>query len=390
MVSNDGILELRNFQVTPTHNWDHDISHRQQSFLDLQKINIALESKVQELLAELSTAKDQLCRDQALDQQIETELQKSLSLLQATLDSTADGIIAISCKGDILTCNQKFFQMWQIPDSMMMSQNPNQYVTFYKDQLKDPEIFCGRIQELDGQLDFRDYDILEFKDGKFFEQYCQPLRLGEQIIGTVWSFREITKQKQTEEEIRFALKQQKQLVDVCERMNLRADDYFTKPSTVEELLEAIAALLEKQADVKEYYTAQKEQVSPSPETMKLQNLQSIFPSDFHLTQVFEYIEANYHQPISLQDVAVAVGYCPAYLTDLVHRQTGQTVNHWIIKRRMVAARSLLLEGNLCVNQIAEAIGYQHEGHFFRQFRQYHQTTPQAWRKAQRTELNSNK
>lgn len=55
-----------------------------------------------------------------------------------------------------------------------------------------------------------------------------------------------------------------------------------------------------------------------------------------------------------------------------------------------AARSLLLKGDLCVNKIAEAVGYQHEGHFFRQFRQYHQTTPQAWRKAQRTELNSNK
>ncbi|WP_375516030.1 helix-turn-helix domain-containing protein [uncultured Nostoc sp.] len=172
--------------------------------------------------------------------------------------------------------------------------------------------------------------------------------------------------------------------EVRQGMNLGADDYLTKPSSVEELLEAIAARLEKQADVKEYYAAQYQQVLPSSETAKSVNPQSIFPSDSHLSQVFEYIEANYHQPISLQDVAVAVGYCPAYLTDLVHRQTGQTVNHWIIERRMVAARSLLLEGDLCVNQIAEAVGYQHEGHFFRQFRQYHQTTPQAWRKAQRT------
>ncbi|WP_373529994.1 ATP-binding protein [Nostoc sp.] len=209
MVSNDGILELRNFQVTPTHNWDHDISHRQQSFLDLQKINIALESKVQELLAELSAAKDQLCHDQALYQQTETELQKSLSLLQATLDSTADGIIAISCKGDILCANQKFFQMWQITDSSIISQKHNQFLSFYKDQLKNPEIFCRRIQKLDSQLDFEDYDILEFNDGRIFEPYCQPLRLGEQIIGTVWSFREITAHKQTEREIRFALEQEK-------------------------------------------------------------------------------------------------------------------------------------------------------------------------------------
>ncbi|BAY67655.1 helix-turn-helix domain-containing protein [Anabaena sp. FACHB-709] len=110
---------------------------------------------------------------------------------------------------------------------------------------------------------------------------------------------------------------------------------------------------------------------------------SIFPSGSQLNQVFKFIESNYDQSIGLRDVAQAVGYSPAYLTDLVRRHTGETVNHWIIKRRMVAARTLLLETDQCVNQIAEAVGYQHEGHFFRQFRQYHDTTPHAWRKMQR-------
>lgn len=174
--------------------------------------------------------------------------------------------------------------------------------------------------------------------------------------------------------------------EVRQGMNLGADDYLTKPSTVEDLLAAIATRLKKQAYLKEYYVTQFQQVSLPPllETPKLVTPQSIFPSDSNFSQVFEYIEANYHQPISLQDVAVAVGYCPAYLTDLVRRHTGQTVNHWIIERRMTAARTLLLEGNMCANQIAETVGYQHEGHFFRQFRQFHGTTPQAWRKAQRT------
>ncbi|MEH2172746.1 helix-turn-helix domain-containing protein [Nostoc sp.] len=150
--------------------------------------------------------------------------------------------------------------------------------------------------------------------------------------------------------------------------------------------------LQKQAATKEYYAVNFSQtiVSPLSEITKSLNSQSIFPSDSHLSQVFEYIEANYHQPISLQDVAFAVGYCPAYLTDLVRRHTGQTVNHWIVERRMVAARTLLLESNLCVNQIAETVGYQHEGHFFRQFRQHHKTTPQAWRKTQLLTIQNSK
>ncbi|HAA30145.1 MAG TPA: DNA-binding response regulator, partial [Cyanobacteria bacterium UBA8553] len=50
------------------------------------------------------------------------------------------------------------------------------------------------------------------------------------------------------------------------------------------------------------------------------------------------------------------------------RQTGQTVQRWIIERRMAAARSLLLETNQVVEQIAAQVGYHHVVHFFRQFR----------------------
>ena len=113
------------------------------------------------------------------------------------------------------------------------------------------------------------------------------------------------------------------------------------------------------------------------------SLKAIFPSDSLLSQVFKFIEVNYNQSIALRDVAQAVGYSAAYLTDLVRRQTGQTVNDWIVEHRMVAARALLLETDQSVSQIAEAVGYQNEGHFFRQFRQYHNTTPHAWRKMQR-------
>lgn len=116
----------------------------------------------------------------------------------------------------------------------------------------------------------------------------------------------------------------------------------------------------------------------------------IFPTNSQLNHVFKFIESNYNQSIGLRDVAQAVGYSAAYLTDLVRRHTGETVNHWIIKRRIAAAQTLLLETDQCVNQIAETVGYQHEGHFFRQFRQYHNTTPHAWRKMQREAVSVSK
>ena len=174
-------------------------------------------------------------------------------------------------------------------------------------------------------------------------------------------------------------------------MNLGADDYLTKPSTVEELLGAIAARLEKQATLQQWYATQSQQV-PKPPTTDTATCsaapKSLFPIIPHpqLNQVFDFIEANYHQPITLSDVAEAVGYSRAYLTNLAKSLTGQTVNRWIIERRMAEARLLLLTTNQSVEQIAAAVGYQTPCHFFRQFRQQHRTTPHAWRKAQRQDI----
>ncbi|WP_414582702.1 helix-turn-helix domain-containing protein [Scytonema sp. PCC 10023] len=170
-------------------------------------------------------------------------------------------------------------------------------------------------------------------------------------------------------------------------MELGADDYLIKSCTIDELLRAIATRLEKQAALKQWYASQSQPVPEPPhaENGKSTDPQSIFPSVSQLSKVFDYIEANYHQPINVCDVAQAVGYSATYLTDLMRRRTGDTLHSWIVKRRMVAACSLLLETDQSVEQIAEALGYRYAASFFRQFRQSFGMTPQAWRNASRIE-----
>ena len=167
--------------------------------------------------------------------------------------------------------------------------------------------------------------------------------------------------------------------DFRQGMSLGADDYLTKPSTVEDLLKAVSTRLKKRAVLEKYYAGNQSTKAIASETPDAQtNL--IFPSVSELSEVFEFIEANYNKGITLCDVAKAVGYSSAYLTNRVKRETGRTVNRWIIERRMAQALFLLSSTNQSVEQIATAVGYQNTCHFFRQFRQYQGTTPQAWRK----------
>lgn len=126
--------------------------------------------------------------------------------------------------------------------------------------------------------------------------------------------------------------------DIRKGMELRADDYITKPCTVDELIKAIATQLEKQTALRQFMASKP---IPPASTNTGVATRSLFPSVFRLRKVFDFIEANYHRPITLEEVAQAVSYSPAYLTNMVRQQTGKTLYGWIIERRMAQAYSVV-------------------------------------------------
>ncbi|WP_017298773.1 response regulator transcription factor [Nodosilinea nodulosa] len=175
------------------------------------------------------------------------------------------------------------------------------------------------------------------------------------------------------------------MADLRRGMDLGADDYLTKPCTVEQFLAAIDGRLKRQEQLSQIYgTGDRDRETRSrPGPLPQANpapAPSIFPVCPRLASVFRYIEAHYRQPISLSDVAQEAGYSPAYLTNLVQELTGRTIKQWIIERRMAQARTLLATTTQSVRHIAETSGYSDAGYFTRQFRQFHNLSPQDWRR----------
>ena len=128
-----------------------------------------------------------------VDEQTET--------IRTTLESTADGIVVANSAGRILTCNRKFAEMWHLPESVLKSRADHAVLNFVLPQLKDPDAFVAKIRQVHVGEETPQDDVLEFKDGRVFEQHSERLYVKRRNVGIVLGFRDITGRKRAEQEL---------------------------------------------------------------------------------------------------------------------------------------------------------------------------------------------
>ena len=141
-------------------------------------------------------------RDLRERKRYEWEARRAVTLLQSTLDSTADGILVIGHDGRVLTWNRRFAEMWGVPAEVMEHDDDQGLIGQLVPQLSDPAAFINNMAELHEHPEDESVHVLELKDGRRLEQYSIGRYLDDEPM-RVWSFRDVTARMAAEKQIEF-------------------------------------------------------------------------------------------------------------------------------------------------------------------------------------------
>ncbi len=129
-------------------------------------------------------------------------LRRAMSLLEAALESTADGILVVNAGGKISRYNRRFAEIWRLPPEVLDTGEDEKALAFVMNQLRKPEAFLSKVRELYSTPEASSFDVLELSGDRTLERYSIPQRLDGKVVGRVWSFRDVTARRRAEAEYR--------------------------------------------------------------------------------------------------------------------------------------------------------------------------------------------
>jgi PAS domain S-box-containing protein len=171
-----GIFRTANHELLAVTKSARPVVHEGQSFILIQAMLTAQEERAENILA------------------------KTLSQLRATLESTSNGILVIDWQGRIDSMNHLFGKMWALSPELLRSGEDAQILQVVTRQVVESDMLSSRLSAIVDAGETA--DVVHHQDGRVFEVNSRPQLSGEQIIGRVFGFQDVTQYTRVEAALR--------------------------------------------------------------------------------------------------------------------------------------------------------------------------------------------
>jgi diguanylate cyclase (GGDEF)-like protein/PAS domain S-box-containing protein len=156
--------------------------------------NVTLETSKSILMLQRRTEQALIQAKKALEDRTQ-ELTNSISLLNATLESSPNGIAVVDLAGRVVSYNGQFATLWQLPTELLERRDGVELDAYIAQQVKDASKLLQRTNELQSSPETEVLDEIELRDGRTFERYARPQLIGGKCVGVVTNWHDITKYK---------------------------------------------------------------------------------------------------------------------------------------------------------------------------------------------------
>jgi len=140
-------------------------------------------------------------QDRSAERQAADRHETLLAELQATLESTADGILVTDLAGRVGAFNQRFATLWDLEPRLLSRRDDDALRDWMRNRVADTAAYDERLAAIEDAVQLQTSDVFKLKSGRMLERVTLPQLSRGQPIGRVYSFRDITDKLAAEQRI---------------------------------------------------------------------------------------------------------------------------------------------------------------------------------------------
>ena len=182
-----------------------------------------------------------LTRDASERSRTEEALNFTATLLETQQETSLDGILIVNEKGEIISYNHRFVEIWDLPEEIVASRSNERAMQFVADNVQNSEEASSLVRHLYKHSREKSHDEIFLKDGRILDRYSAPMFSKDgTYYGRVWYFRDITEFRQSERE---AVEANRELIATVKKLEEK-DLHNGILSEMRELLQACSSVTE--------------------------------------------------------------------------------------------------------------------------------------------------